>query len=150
MIACKRCNSGEYVKNGKVRGHQRYRCKSCGYNFIEGDNRVNESLPAKKALAVLLYSLSKASFTMLGKLFGHSPSLIYGWINEAGAALLEPEISSDIKEIEFDEMWHFLKSKKTKNGSSRPWIVAQGEPFAGLQAVVMLIPSGDSMTRSST
>ena len=147
MILCKRCNSVGSVKNGKVRGKQRYRCKSCGYNFIEGDARINDSLPAKKALAVLLYSLSKASFTMLGKLFGHSPSLIYGWINEAGAALPEPDISDDIKEIEFDEMWHFLKSKKTKNGSSRPWIVAQGEPLHGLQVVVMLIPSDGSMTR---
>ena len=147
MIVCKSCGCGDYVKNGKARGKQRYRCKSCGYNFIEGDARVNATLPAKKALAVLLYSLSKASFTMLGKLFGHSPSLIYGWINEAGASLSDPDISDDIKEIEFDEMWHFLLSKKTKSGSSKQWIVAQGEPLPGLQAVVMLLPSDDYMTK---
>jgi transposase len=80
MAVCKRCDSMEYVRNGFVQGKQRYRCKSCGYNYSEGDKRVNGSLPAKKALAVLLYSLGKGSFTMLGKIFGHSPSLIYRWI----------------------------------------------------------------------
>ena len=60
MKDCKSCGCCNYVKNGQARGKQRYRCKSCGYNFIEGDARVNAALPAKKALAVLLYSLSKA------------------------------------------------------------------------------------------
>ena len=76
MVTCKRCGSDQAVKNGKVRDKARYRCKQCGLNFVEGDGRVNESLAVKKALAVILYSLGKASFKMLGKIFGHSPSLL--------------------------------------------------------------------------
>ena len=49
---------------------------------------------------------------MLGKLLDHSPSLIYRWVKEAGVALQEPSIAHDIKEIEFDEMWYFVGSKK--------------------------------------
>ena len=150
MEECKRCGSGQYVKHGFVRKKQRYRCKGCGYNFIEGDGRVNASLPVKKALAVILYSLGKASFGMLGKIFGHSRSLTYRWIVEEAAKLPEPAISSDIKEMEFDEMWHFIGSKKTSAGLSKRWIVAHGELLPGLQVVVMLRPSGDSMTRSNT
>lgn len=148
MIQCKRCQSEDVVKNGEVRGKQRYRCKLCAYNFIEGDRRINESLVVKKALAVILYALGKASFSMLGKIFGHSPSLLYRWITEEAALLPEPVVSSDIKEMEFDEMWHFIGSKKTKSGSSRRWIVAQGELLPGWSAIVMLQRSDASTIRS--
>jgi transposase len=148
MVSCKRCQSERIVKNGEVRQKQRYRCKDCRYNFIEGDGRVNESLVVKKALAVILYALGKASFTMLGKIFGHSPSLLYRWIVEEATKLPMPAVCGDIREMEFDEMWHFIGSKKT--GSSRRWIVAQGELLPGWSGIVMLQRSSDSMTRSST
>lgn len=138
---------------------QRYRWKQCGLHFVEGDGRVRENLVAKKAMAVVLYSLAKASFGMLGKVFGVSRALTYRWIREAAEALPEPEVSGDIKEMEFDEMWRFIGSKKTSSGSSIPsgafmtfrlqerWIVAQGEPWPGLQAVVMLRRSDGSTTK---
>ena len=150
MVACKRCGGEQAVKNGKVRGKARYKCKQCGLNFVEGDERVKASLVVKKALAVILCSLGKASFNMLGKVFGHSPSLLYRWIVEEMAKLPEPAVAGDIKEMEFDEMWHFIGSKKTKSGSSRRWIVAQGELWPGWSAVVMLQRSGGSTTRSGT
>lgn len=147
MATCKRCGCEQSVKNGKVRGKARYKCKKCSLNFVEGDERVNESLVVKKALAVILYSLGKASFNMLGKIFGHSPSLLYRWIVEEMAKLPEPAVPGDIQEMEFDEMWHFIGSKKTKSGSSKRWIVAQGELLPGWSAVVMLQRSGGSTTR---
>src|SRR5919106_4848479 len=150
MATCKRCGCEQSVKNGKVRGKARYKCKKWGLNFVEGDGRVNESLVVKKALAVILYALGKASFNMMGKIFGHSPSLLYRWIVEEMAKLPEPSVPGDIKEMEFDEMWHFIGSKKTKSGSSKRWIVAQGDLLPGWSAVVMLQRSGDSTTRSST
>lgn len=73
----------------------------------------------KKALCVILYSLGKASFSMLGKIFGHSPSIIYRWVVEAMDKTEEPKILSTIEEIEFDEMWHFLQKKsKTLDSQS--------------------------------
>lgn len=116
MIQCKRCKATGAVKNGVVRGKQRYRCDACGYNFTQGDGRVNQSLAAKKALAVILYSLSKSSFNMLGHIFGVSRSLVYRWIVEAAAKLPEPRVPGTIQEMEFDEMWHFIGSKKTSAG----------------------------------
>ncbi len=147
MIQCKRCQSSKTVKNGTVRGKPRHKCKDCGYNFTQGDGRVKESLAVKKALAVILYSLGKASFGMLGKIFGVSRSLTYRWIKEEADTISEPEVSGDITEMEFDEMWHFVGSKKTKNGSSKRWIVAEGELWPGLSAVVMLQLSGGSTTK---
>ena len=53
-ILCKNCGSDHYQKNGKVRGKQRYKCKACGLNFVEGDER-EKARPEGKALAALLY-----------------------------------------------------------------------------------------------
>jgi len=111
-MQCKSCQSERAVKNGMSGGKQRYRCKDCGFNFVGGDLRINESLAPKKALTVLLYSLSKASFRFLGRLFGVSPTLPYRWVKAEAGALAEPEISGDIREMEFDEMRHFIGSKK--------------------------------------
>jgi DNA-directed RNA polymerase subunit RPC12/RpoP len=33
---CKYCNSESVVKNGRVKGEQVYKCKSCGHRFTEG------------------------------------------------------------------------------------------------------------------
>jgi len=38
---------------------------------------------------------------MLGKLFGHSRSMIYRWIVEEAAKTPDPPVSGNIKEIEF-------------------------------------------------
>ena len=50
MSNCKNCHSSEVTKNGFVRSKQRYRCKTCGYNFVEGDERTNPQTTIKRAL----------------------------------------------------------------------------------------------------
>jgi len=147
MPRCKNCDSDHVVRNGKVRGKQRYRCKECSFNFVEGDARTNAKIAAKRAMLVLLYSLGKASFNLLARVFDTWPSQVYRWVVQAGLSLPEQEISGTIKEMEFDEMWHFIQAKKTNFGSSRPLIVAQGEPWHGCSAIVILRPSDGCMTK---
>jgi hypothetical protein len=72
------------------------------------------------------------------------------WLLREADVLAEPEIPGTIREMEFDEMWHFIGSKKTKSGSSKPWIVLQSKPWPGLSAVVMLHPSSGSTGKSNT
>ena len=114
MTKCKRCKSTNIVKNGFSNNKQRYLCKECGYIFVEGDRRTNHKIKAMKALCVLLYSLCKASFNMLAKIFKTWPSVVYYWICQTGNALVETKISDKIQEIEFDEMWHFIQNKGNK------------------------------------
>lgn len=149
MLICKKCGARDGVLNGHVRGKQRHQCKRCGLNFVEGDARRAPTVEMKRALAVLLYSLGKASFGFIGKLFGVSRTTAYNWIRREAEGLPDPEVGSSIQEIEFDEMWHFLQSKKTNGGLSKPWIVVHGELSPGLLAVVMLTRSGGSTRRSS-
>lgn len=149
MLNCKNCEEKQVVKNGIVRQQQRYRCKSCGYNFVLGDKRIKLDTAVKRAFAVILYALGKSSYGFIAKLFGVTPPAVQKWLKKEAEILKEPEISAEITEMEFDEMWHFVGSKKTKNGLSKPWIVLHGELWPGLSAVVMLQPSSGSTTKSN-
>ena len=146
-VICKNCHSDNNTRNGKTRGKQRYKCKECGLNFVVGDERTSDSIIALKALVVLLYSLAKGSYGMLGKIFGRHRSLIYRWVKEAGLSLNEPVINGEIKEIEFDEMWHFINSKKTNFGLSKPLIVTQGKLSLGNSVIVILQHSEDCIIK---
>lgn len=150
MIICKHCNESAIVKNGIVRGKQRYKCKDCGCNFVDGDGRTKPDAAVRRAFAVILYALGKGSYGFIAKLFGVTPAAVLKWIRQEAASLPEPEVSGTVREMEFDEMWHFIGSKKTSAGPSRPWTVLQGELSPGLQAVVMLQPPDGFTTRSST
>src|SRR6266566_159289 len=138
MITCKNCQHTHTVKNGFVRGKQRYQCRACGYNFVLGDERNSHAIEVKKAL-----------FGFLAKLLGVSRTTTYYWIRQIAASTNESTIAPDIQEIEFDEMLHFIQSKKEKSGLLKPWIVAQGEPLPGYSVVVMLQRSNDSRIKSN-
>jgi hypothetical protein len=68
-LRCKGCGGEEHVKNGFMRGKQRYRCKACGLNFTDTPPR---GMPLRvKVEAVLLY-LSGLSMNRTAKLLGVS------------------------------------------------------------------------------
>jgi len=117
MKKCKRCESKKIVKNGKITGVQRYKCKECGYNFRKGDKRTNKKIAAKKALCILMYSKGKNSYRMIGDILKIDHTVVYRWIRRYSESIEEPEVSAAIEEMEFDEMWHFIGSKKTNSGS---------------------------------
>ena len=150
MPTCKKCGAKQVVKSGIVAGKQRYKCKECGCNFREGDARTNEKSAAKKALCLLLYALAKGSFRMIGKILNTDHTLVYRWIRAFGESLPEPDVSGEIRRMEFDEMWHFIGSKKESVGSSKRLTVAHGELWPGFSAVVIPQHSGDYMIRSGT
>ena len=56
MKNCKLCNSSELVKNGKNNlGAQRYKCKSYGITYVEGDARFEYRLEKKKLKLIKMY-----------------------------------------------------------------------------------------------
>ena len=112
MTTCKRCHSEIVVNNGNVRGKQRYGCKECGNNFVEGDLPVKEDLVVKKVPAIILYALGKALFGMPAKIFGVSRCLTCRRISQEAARIPEPKVPGNITEMEFDEMWRFIGKKQ--------------------------------------
>lgn len=112
MPHCKRCEKDTKVtKSGKVKGVQRYRCAVCGYHFIEGDKREKFGSEVK-AMAVLLYVQCKASYGMIAKLLNTSRFNVYQWVKKAAKQLPDIPMPLTVRHIEFDEMWHFVGSKK--------------------------------------
>ena len=106
-VCCKRCGSAEHVKNGLMRGKQRYLCKTCGLAFTDTPARGKPL--AMKAAAVLLY-VSGLSMNRTAKLLGVSTPTIQAWLEQFAAAFAQkPEPESRAVVIELDEMWHYVK-----------------------------------------
>jgi transposase len=137
-LRCKRCGSGEPVKNGFMRGKQRYRCKACGLNFTATPPRGKPL--ALKITAVLLY-VSGLSMNRTAKLVGVSTPTVQAWIEQfAKAHARKPEPQGRALVIELDEMWHYLKKRPTSSGSGRLGIVLRGGSSTGSWAVVTELP----------
>src|SRR3954468_21791337 len=113
-LRCKGCGDEEHVKNGFMRGKQRYRCKACGLNFTDTPPR---GMP--------------------------TPS-VQAWIERfAEAYAQKPEPEGRAVVVELDEMWHFLKKSRTSSGSGRLGIVLRDGSSTGSWAVVMPPPSNE-------
>jgi len=137
-LRCKRCGAEEHVKNGFMKGLQRYRCKACGLNFTDTPPR---GMPLRvKVTAVLLY-LSGLSMNRTAKLLGVSTPSVMTWIEQfAKAYAQKPEPEGRAVVVELDEMWHFLKKRPTSSGSGRLGIVLPGEWLTGNAGVVTPSP----------
>jgi transposase len=116
-IECKKCGSTAVVKAGKVNGNQRYKCRDCGCQF---QPNLEKGRPEKtKRFAILLYifGMSMRTIARLTKTDVHA---VYRWIRVFAENHYEkPEPKSDAVIIELDEMWHYIKVKKTNVGYGR-------------------------------
>ena len=111
---CPKCEGDAYHLNGFVRGLQRYKCKGCGCNFTQ---RHKHGVPrSRKMLALLLY-ISGVSMTRTAQIIGVSPTSIVNWVREFGREFALPDGHGEVVEVEMDEMWHYLQSKKNASGS---------------------------------
>src|SRR3954464_14898384 len=140
-LRCKRCGAEEYVKNGFMKGLQRYRCKACGLNFTDTPPR---GMPLRiKVTAVLLY-LSGLSMNRTAKLLGVSTPSVQAWIERfAEVYAQKPEPEGRAVVVELDEMWHFLKKSRTSSGSGRLGIVLRDASSTGSWGVVTPPPSNE-------
>ena len=138
-LLCKRCGSEEHVKNGLMRGKQRYLCKGCGLNFTDTPPRGKPL--ALKVAAVLLY-VSGLSMNRTAKLLGASTPTIQAWLEQFAAAYAQkPEPEGRAVVIELDEMWHSLQKSPNRSGSGKLGIVLQGSWWTGNAGIVTRPPA---------
>src|SRR4051812_6457963 len=137
-LRCKRRGSEQHVKNGLMRGQQRYLCKDCGLNFTDTPARGKPL--ALKAAAVLLY-VSGLSMNRTAQLLGVSTPTVQAWLEQFAQAYAQtPEPEGRAVVIELDEMWHYLKKSPNRSGSGKLGIVLQGSWWIGNAAVVTRSP----------
>jgi len=135
-VVCRRCRGAAVVRNGMVRGEQRWRCKTCGYNFVAKPARGRPL--AQKLLAVQLYLLG-LSFNAIGRLLRVSAPAVLNWVRrfaEQHAAKPEPG-TGRVVVMELDEMWHYLKKSPIGCGSGRLTLAIRASWLTGNAAIAI-------------
>ena len=119
-MKCKHCGSEGYVKNGIVRGKQRYLCNQCAKTFREGDQR--EKYSNAKRMRVIGWYLEGAGIMSIERMEGVPNPLIIKWIRkyakivrDALNAAQVPESIEDVQLVELDELFSYVKKKLTKS-----------------------------------
>jgi transposase-like protein/IS1 family transposase len=122
-IKCPKCYSTVYIKNGYVRDKQRYRCKECRCNFIEGDNRSNYDNKTKN-LVIRMY-LNNCGFRRIAAILDIPLTTIFSWVKKAGQIVDEmvrtrQEQQEEIEILEMDELFTFVKKslERTKQAET--------------------------------
>ena len=76
-MICRKCGSVQNVKNGKVKGVQRYKCKDCGFQFTKEIANGHSEEERNKAVALYLLGLS---MRVIAKLFRVNVTTILYWV----------------------------------------------------------------------
>ena len=100
MAICPKCSSEKCVKDGIIKGRQRYRCKSC--EFRHTVQQRGKSPHVKRQALELYLECSHVS--------------VYNWIKSFGEKAKELRSDSALKVVEMDEMHTYVSSKKTAAG----------------------------------
>ncbi|MDY6974162.1 MAG: IS1 family transposase [Thermodesulfobacteriota bacterium] len=108
MAICPECGSEKCVKDGVVKGRQRYRCKFC--NFRHTVQHRGKS-PDVKRQALELY-LEGLGFRSIGRFLKCSHVAVYNWIESFGETVKELRSDSTLQVVEMDEMHTYVSFKK--------------------------------------
>lgn len=118
-MQCPKCASVEAVKNGKMNGKQRYKCKCCGCNFTKTDTYHTPLELRRKCLSLYLEGVG---FRGISRLTGVSHVTVMKWVKKLGQRIeqLRPKEGDQVNVMELDELWHFVKKSPTSAGSGLP------------------------------
>jgi transposase len=140
MPECPKCGSTETVKNGFHLGRQRHRCTKCGFQFTRTTPRGRPA--SEKATAVLLYTLG-LSLNCIARMFKVSTPAVLRWVRLFAEKTYEKPEPLEAVVVELDEMWHYLRLKKTNCGSGRLIVVIPVSSLTGNVGIVVREPLPD-------
>ena len=118
MITCPKCEAPGCVKDGIVKGKQRYLCHACAYRHTV---RHRGKSPTLKRQALELY-LEGLGFRSIGRLLHCSHVAVYTWIKAFGESIDTLRSAAGVTVIEMDELHSYIGAKKTSVGSEWLWI----------------------------
>lgn len=137
-IHCPQCNTEKIVKNGFVKGRQRFKCKECKYQFTNLSKERGKPLWMKLE-AVLMY-MSGLSMNATAKLLDVSAQSVLNWVRDFGEANYEKPAPASAIVVELDELWHFIQKKKESFGSGKHMTVLMADSSTGNWEVVIVKP----------
>lgn len=77
-MICKKCGSSQYCKAGKVRGMQRYKCKSCFSTFTDTSTRGR---PLSQKLFALSLWKEGVTLSKIAEKFELSTPAVWKWVH---------------------------------------------------------------------
>jgi transposase-like protein len=126
VVLCKYCGSEGVVKDGVVKGKQRYLCRKCNRTSRCGDNRERYSM--EERLQVMKLYTEGVGIRAIERITGVPAPLLVHWVRNFGKMikekLLNTGVPDDVKEIEIlevDELFTYYKKKHKKHMFGLLW-----------------------------
>ena len=113
-MKCVRCGSDDKIKNGVLQGVQRYKCKTCGYNYTVAFRRGTRPADQKR-MALLMY-LEGIGFRSIGRILNVHNTTVYRWIRNFGEQIDVIRNDKPVSIMELDELHTYVGHKKTIDG----------------------------------
>jgi len=126
VMRCSKCGSEHCVKAGFNHNRQRYKCKNCGRQITQTQDKNT----TKRAFALYLYVVG-LSMNAIGRMLNVEPSTILYWVKNFALKTCQKSTPQGEVVIELGEMWHFLRSKKTRFGCGRRIVELPGSLWIG-------------------
>ena len=137
QIECPKCQSTDIVRNGRVRGVQRYQCKNCRYNFVLTDKRTTRELTVLKALSTLVNALGDIPYDELEELLDRDRSQLHRWDKASEMREHRPKRLDHCK-IPYDKLEEYVAARQGMFDPSLP-LFAASNSILGREFAVMLV-----------
>jgi len=85
-------------------------------------------------MAILLYTLG-LSFNAIARIYGVATSTVMRWVRVFAEKTYEKPEPGQVVIIELDEMWHYLRSKKTNSGYGKLIVAIPVNSLTGSVAI---------------
>lgn len=111
------CPAPHVVRNGTLKGRQRYHCKGCGAWFGEtnGTPMYRLRTPPEEVGRALLVVMRRGSLRAAEEITGHKYETIGRWLRlaaEHAEALTEVLVHDlELSTLEVDEFWSFVRRR---------------------------------------
>lgn len=135
IIKCPKCKSVNIVKNGIVRGKQRYKCKSCNYNFVR--KLPSKELVCMKALSTLINALGDLSYDELELLLNRDTPQLRRW-SKAREMRKHRPTELDSSKTKYEDLEAYVAAHKKLFDPTLPLFTAAGS-IVGNEFSVMLV-----------
>ncbi len=112
------CPAPHVVRNGSIKGRQRYHCRGCGAWFGEahGTPLYRLRTPPEEIGRALLVALRRGSLRAAEEVTGHKYETISHWLQLAAdhAEALTQVLVHDLRlsTLEIDEFWSFVRRRR--------------------------------------
>jgi len=116
-MKCPRCQSSEkqYKAGFNPSGSQRYRCGEC--NRVYTPEPLPQGYVSETRMLAMRMYVEGSSQRSIGRILKVSPQTVANWINTYTSQLPPAEVPKKVRTAELDEMYTFVKQKKTKSTS---------------------------------